>query len=72
MKVGKYIAKVKCSNIMEALLNGVSPVYPVANMVYDGKWCKFYVKGKMVFDCNPNFAKYNFELSGFQPLSTSR
>ncbi len=62
MKEGNYSAKVKCNNITEAMINGVSSVYPLAVMKYDGKWCNFYVNGKKVFDCNPNYAKFNFDL----------
>ena len=62
MKAGKYRAKVKCTNVLEAMLNGLHQVFPETVMIYDGNWCRFYKDKKEVWDCNPQFAKANFEI----------
>lgn len=57
-----YEAIVKCENILEAMVNGLTEVFPKTEMKYDGKWCKFYKGKKEVWDCNPQFAIANFTL----------
>lgn len=57
LKPGRYRAVVPYSNYFSAILNGLGVIYPESDMVYDGKWCYFYIDGKKVWDCNPTFAK---------------
>lgn len=63
LKPGKYFAKTNASNTLQAAMNGISAAHPESIMDYNGIWCRFYIKGKNVFDCNPIFAQAHFTLT---------
>ncbi|WP_130392845.1 hypothetical protein [Cupriavidus agavae] len=57
---GRYRAKCKEANGLQALLAGHSQVFPEAEVVVKDGWANFYRDGKKVWSCNPHYAALQF------------
>lgn len=42
------------------MLNGHSQVFPVADVIVENGWARFYRDGKEVWSCNPLYAALHF------------
>ncbi|RZT35476.1 hypothetical protein [Cupriavidus agavae] len=57
---GRYRARCKEANAIQALLAGHSAVFPDADVVVKDGWANFYRDGKKVWSCNPQYAALHF------------
>ncbi|SED37357.1 hypothetical protein SAMN05216178_6986 [Pseudomonas saponiphila] len=60
---GRYMAKCKEATPLAAALNGHAQVWPEALVVVKAGVAVFYKNGTKVWECNPTYARGNFEIN---------
>lgn len=60
LAAGTYRAVCREGNLISAVANGHSSVFPEAICMSDGRWCTFYRDGVEVWSCNASYAAAQF------------